>query len=208
MTAAAAGNEDHMGRTGLRVLAASVVLAAAAGTAWWFYGDRLFTPPPQVPAHIKPGYVGVTAFGDWRLICSHAAPAAAAQSNQCRINHEVADRARPGQVPDKIIVAVNLGTIGTPKRAVVMLRLPPTAQTGDVALLRADDETRARVSVTACSATECAAGGPIADEDWEQLLDARSLQVAFPARNRQRVLVDIPVNGLADAAHAMAAAQN
>jgi invasion protein IalB len=204
-----AGTGDGgMGRTGLRVVLGLVILAAAAGAVWWFFGDRLFAPRPQVPAHIKPGYVGVTNFGSWRLICSRiapTAPAAASSSapNECRINHEVTDRARPGQV----ILAVNLGTTGTPRRPVVMLRLPPTAHTGDVALLRADDTTRARVPVTACSANECVAGGPIAEEDWDELLDARSLRVAFPARNRQRVLVNVPMNGLADAAHAMSLAQ-
>jgi hypothetical protein len=30
----------------------------------------------------------------------------------------------------------------------------------------------------------------------------------FPARNRQRVLVNVPADGLADAAHAMSVAQN
>jgi invasion protein IalB len=147
-------------------------------------------------------------FGRWRLICSAPAatpptPAALSASNECRINHEVADPARPG----RIIAALNFGASGTPRRLVALIRLPPTAQPGDMVILRADDATRARIPVTACSANECAADGHIDEEDWERLVDARSLQIAFPARNRQRVLVDISLNGLRDAAHAMSVAQ-
>jgi invasion protein IalB len=205
-----------MGRAILRVLLGVTLLASLAGAVYLIVA----TPPPApvtaagAPEQAIPrGYVGLATFGRWRLICTTGAPppsaaqpasgARRAQKNQCRINHEVADRAKPGQV----ILAANLSVVGPAKRPALMLRLPPTARDGDLIFLRADDVTRVRVVVRGCSEAECVAAGELSSDDWNHVLGAKALQVAFPALNRHRVLVDIPVDGLADAAHAMALAQ-
>jgi invasion protein IalB len=157
------------------------------------------------------GYVGMTAYGKWRLICATKADAPAStaparpapQPNQCRINHELA-----GSQPGEVILAVNLALAGPGGKAAVIFRLPRTAHDGDEVTLRADRTARVRAIVQGCTEGECVAVGAFQAGTWDLVVNARTLQVAFPARNRQRVLVEIPTAGLADAAAAMKAAQS
>jgi invasion protein IalB len=106
-----------------------------------------------------------------------------------------------------VIVATNLALRGPGGKPAVIFRLPRTAHDGDEIVLRADRAGRGRAVVRDCTAKECLAVGEISADDWQSILSATSLQVAFPAHNRQRVLVEIPTAGLADAAAAMKAAQ-
>jgi len=210
-----------MARALLRLLLGSLLAATVLGAIYLLVGAPLLTPAETVAVARNPiarGFVGVAAFGRWRLICApepapllppvtgpdvKPANSKAAPPNQCRINQEVAAKDPSHQV----ILAANLSVIGPAKRPALMLRLPPTARDGDVIVLRADDVIRARAVVHGCAASECVAAGDIAEDDWAHLLAARALLVSFPAANRQPVLVDIATDGLADAARAMTTAQ-
>jgi invasion protein IalB len=198
----------------LGIAFAAVTAFAAAAIAYAMLGGLPFGggAPPRAAA-LPRGYVGMASFGAWRLICSPRAPrpaspqpaaaAAPTPSNQCRINHEVVDATRPGEV----IVAANLVLAGPAGKPAVVFRLPRTAHDGDEVVLRADRTSRARAIVRGCTEGECVAVGELTADGWERVVAAGTLQVAFPARNRQRVLVEIPTRGLADAAAAMKAAQ-
>ena len=170
---------------------------------------------------ITPGFIGVAEFGRWRVICipgpssldglgASAAPApqpAAKPSaaNACRINQEMP---APGensfaspeaQDPGQVIVAVNFSLVGPRRTPSAMLRLPPTAQAGDVITLRFDDSSVVKTMVRDCAASECLAAGTLSPEDWQHLSATNSLQVTFPALARQWVILNLPVQGLAAA---------
>jgi hypothetical protein len=184
---------------------------------------------------IAPGFVGVAQFGHWRLICVPGPPALNALSvpssgtaspaqgriNSCRVNGEMPAPeavAAPSPIaaatppvaapkPQAVLVAANFSMLGPMKRPALMLRLPPTARAGDVVGLRLDGGYAVRTAVRDCTAQQCLAAGALSDEDWAHLVVTKALQISFPAANRQGVLVDLPVDGLTEAAGALARAQ-
>jgi hypothetical protein len=87
-----------------------------------------------------------------------------------------------------------------------MLRLPATARPGDTISLRFEDQSAINTIVREC-AQECIAAGDLTSADWAHLSTARSLQVTFPAAGRQRVLLALPTEGLADAIVALTHAE-
>jgi len=173
---------------------------------------------------IGPGFIGMANFGQWRLICipgpsrqdglspagtpeTTAAPPAKAP-NACRINREM-----PAPAPNEassgaqVIIAANFSLIGPKRVPAAMLRLPVTARPGDAIGLRFDDGAEVQTKVRDCAPTECLAAGTLTASDWDHLSTARSLQVSFPAANRQWVLLDLPVDGLSTAIAALKRAE-
>lgn len=190
--------------------------------------DQLFpTAAPSIaPSAIKPGYVGIAKFGAWRLICApDTTPASSTEpvkpqpapappnpvdpappkvaANACRVNQEIAATGHPEQ----ILLAANFGIVGPMRRPALMLRLPATARAGDTIVLRIDDTRVLRTPVRSCSDAECVAATGLSDEEWNELVAAGMVQIAFPIAAGQRVLVDVPMAGLEDATSAMNIAQ-
>src|SRR5882762_10167959 len=77
-----------------------------------------------------------------------------------------------------------------------MLRLPPTARSGDVITLRFDDLSELKTMVRDCDANECLAAGTLTPDEWQHLSATNSLQIMFPALARQWVILNLPVEGL------------
>lgn len=156
-----------------------------------------------ITGEVEAGFVGIVNFGHWRLICDPASDKIRArQENICRLNQEVSTKDRPNDV----ILAANLRLIGRTQRATLALRLPPTARVGDKIVLRFGSYLL-KVPVHECSAVQCLARTELDSDSWGQLLDASALQAVVPASQDRRALVDIPVDGLAQAAAAMSKAQ-
>ena len=99
----------------------------------------------------------------------------------------------------QVIVAVNFSLVGPRRTPSAMLRLPPTARTGDVITLRFDDSSVMKTMVRDCADSECLAAGTLAPEDWRHLSTTNSLKVMFPTLARQWVIINLPVQGLAAA---------
>jgi invasion protein IalB len=184
--------------------APSALLALARG------GDR-----------ITPGFIGVAEFGRWRVICipgpssldsldTSTAPSPQPNvkpsgGNACRINQEMPASAESptGPLPSQVIVAVNFSLVGPRRTPSAMLRLPPTAQAGDVITLRFEDSSVVKTMVRDCAPTECLAAGTLTPQDWQHLSTTNSLQVTFPALARQWVILNLPIQGLAAAIDAL-----
>jgi invasion protein IalB len=161
---------------------------------------------------IRPGYIGVVEFEDWRLICVPGPDARVAigpgetepeAPNACRLNQEVRDPQQPGQ----IVLAANLSTVGPFRKPALMLRLPPTFRPGNSIALRIDQDRVVRTAVRDCSASECLAASDLSDEDWARLIAAMELQVMFPVTEGSMAFVDLSVAGLSDAAASLNLAQ-
>jgi invasion protein IalB len=176
---------------------------------------------------IARGFIGVANFGRWRLICAPGpasfgalangtpaaqdrAPGKAATGNTCRVNQEMPtppQAAASGEAPPQVIVAANFGLVGTKSTPAAMLRLPPTAETGDVIRLRFDDGSEINTKVRDCAAGECFAAGTLSGEEWRHLSATNTLQVTFPVTGRQWVILDLPVQGLSAAIAALGRAE-
>lgn len=156
-----------------------------------------------ITGEVEAGFVGIVNFGHWRLICDPVSDKIRArQENICRINQEVSTKDRPNEV----ILAANLRLLGRTQRAALALRLPPTARVGDKIVLRFGEYVL-KVPVHECSAVQCLARAELDGESWSELLDAAAMQAVLPASKGRRALIDIPVDGLAQAAAAMNKAQ-
>jgi invasion associated locus B (IalB) protein len=177
---------------------------------------------------IVPGFIGIADFGKWRLICVPApdmmqglgplaqpgapppAPAKTANGNTCRINGEMAPPQSAGSDsktnPPPVVFAANFSLVGPKRMPAAMLRVPATAQPGDAISLRFEDQTTVQAVVRECAA-ECLAAGDLTSADWAHLSTAKSLQVTFPAAGHQMVLLDLPVQGLAEAVRALDTAE-
>jgi invasion protein IalB len=168
---------------------------------------------------VKPGYVGVAKFGAWRLICTATGSAAPQDAgvagtavdpapktavNVCRVNQEIPAAGKK----DQILVAANFGVLGPMRRPALMLRLPPTVHAGDIITMRVDDAHTLRTPVRDCGEKECLAAASLSDDDWNDLTAAGTVEIAFPIADKQRILVDLPMNGIQDAVDAMTTAQS
>jgi invasion protein IalB len=151
-------------------------------------------------ADVEAGFVGILNFGNWRLICDPAGEGDA--HNVCRINQEVSVRDRPNEV----ILAANFRVLHAAERTLIVMRLPPTAHVGDKIVLRFDEDVL-KIPVHECSEVQCLARAELELERWEILLQSAALQAVLPAAGGRRALVGIPVDGLAQAAAALAKAQ-
>jgi invasion protein IalB len=175
---------------------------------------------------VAPGFIGMTNFGQWRLICvpgpsrpdALGAPAAgtgagsakAAKTNSCRINQEMPaspQSTASADAPPPVIVAANFRLVGPKRTPAAMLRLPVTARPGDPVALRFDDGAVVQTMVRDCAKSECLAAGTLTQADWEHLSTAKSLQVTFPATGRQWVLLELPLQGLSTAIAALQRAE-
>jgi invasion protein IalB len=206
-----------------RWLAALLLGGIAAGAAGFYFSN-----PSRLAAmfnvvsdrgRIVPGFVGMANFGHWRLICVRgpaplkrliaASPAANKNAQQtgnaCRVNQEI--RAPGAPQDSEVLAAANFGLLGAKRTPALMLRLPPTAETGDPVRLRVDDGDIVTTMVRECADGECLAAGSLSAAEWDKLSQARTLQIAFPAAGKQAVLLDLPVDGLRDAIAAMDRAQ-
>lgn len=186
-----------------------LLITVALVTAIYLVIPAAPLPPPSaakfapITGEVDLGFVGIVNFGHWRLICDPApGNAKTRQDNICRLNQEVATSDRPNEV----ILAANLRPPGSSDHAAIALRLPPTAHVGDKIVLRFGDSV-VRLPVHECSAVQCLAHGELDGDVWNELLAAAALQAVLPASQGQRALVDIPVDGLAQAAAAMSKAQ-
>src|SRR5262249_32820425 len=142
-----------------------------------------------ITGEVEAGFVGIVNFGHWRLICDPASDRPRApQESICRINQEVSTKDRPNEV----ILAANLRAMGRSQRAVLALRLPPTARVGDKIVLRFGGYIL-KVPVHECSAVQCLARAELDTDSWGELLDAAAIQAVLPASQDRRALVDIPV---------------
>ncbi len=198
-------------RTSVRQFATLGVLmiTVALVTAIYLIIPAAPLPPPAsakfapITGEVDLGFVGIVNFGHWRLICDPASDKAKApQDNICRLNQEVATSDRPNEV----ILAANLRVLGAGDHAAVVLRLPPTAHVGDKIVLRFGDHVL-KLPVHECTAAQCLARGELDSDSWSELLAAAALEAVLPASQGQRALVEIPVDGLAQAAAAMNKAQ-
>jgi len=182
--------------TAAMVTALYLVIPAAPGLA----PGAKYSP---ITGEVDAGFVGIVNFGHWRLICDPASDKLRArQENICRVNQEVSIKDRPNEV----ILAANLRVLGSAQHAVLALRLPPTARVGDKILLRFGGYVL-KVPVHECSAAQCLARTELNTDGWGELLDAAAIEAVLPASQDRRALVDIPVDGLAQAAAAMNKAQ-
>lgn len=170
---------------------------------------------------IAPGFIGVANFGEWRLVCipgpptldglAEAAPAPQTQpvGNSCRINQEMpAPNQEPGQggtpLPNgrRVIIATNFSLVGETRTPAALIRLPATAEPGDVITLSFDNDAEIKTMVRDCS-SECVATATFSGAEWARLSTARSLRVTFPLAGRQWVVLNLPVAGLSEAIAAM-----
>jgi invasion protein IalB len=176
---------------------------------------------------IARGFIGVANFGQWRLICAPgpatldalgnaasagqgAAPGKAPNGNTCRGNQEMPaapQGAAPGEKPAQVVVAANFSLVGRKRTPAAMLRLPPTAEAGDVISLRFDDGSEINTKVRDCALGECFAAGTLSGEEWQHLSATNTLQVKFPVTGRQWVILDLPVQGLSAAIGALGRAE-
>lgn len=212
------------------ILLLAVALSAVAAAAIYVV---LGAPSPadlfalaRGEQRIARGFIGVANFGQWRLICApgpagldglgnatpaaqEAAPAKRASGNACRVNQEMpaAPQAAAGEKPSQVIVAANFSLVGTKRTPAAMLRLPPTAQAGDVITLRFDDGSEINTKVRDCAGGECFAAGTLSGEEWQHLSATNTLQVKFPLTARQWVILDLPVQGLSAAIGALGRAE-
>src|SRR4051812_29858735 len=109
-----------MTRAGLRSVLIPLGVAAALFAAAWFGGFEPLTGAIGNVASaitgrtpIRQGFIGMSDFGDWRLICvpgpnaripaPRADEAEAAKTNSCRLNQEVA----APEEPSRILIAAN-----------------------------------------------------------------------------------------------------
>ena len=204
----------------------AILVAAAVAGALRFAGPLLRSDLlglAQNKPRIERGFIGIADFGKWRLICVPApnmmeglgplaqpgappAPAKPSNGNACRINGEMAppqpagSNTEAGQAP--VIFAANFSLVGPKRMPAAMLRVPATARPGDAISLRFEDQATIRTVVRECAA-ECLAAGDLTNADWAHLSTAKSLQVTFPAAGGQLVLLDVPIDGLAEAVTAL-----
>jgi hypothetical protein len=225
-------SEETHGASPRNAVVLAVAAAAAVGlAAFYFWGGAptVFDLMRVLRGgdRIAPGFVGVAQFGHWRLICVPGPPplnglssatAVPASVNACRVNGEMPAPASAAPAvatpvavgsptPPVVLVAANFSMVGPMKRPALMLRLPPTARAGDAVGLRLDGGYGVHTVVRDCTPQQCLAAGALSDEDWARLVVTKALQISFPAANGQGVLVDLPVDGLTEAAGALARAQ-
>ena len=183
--------------TAALVTALYLLIPAAPGSA---PASAKYSP---ISGEVEAGFIGIVNFGHWRLICDPASEKIKSrQENFCRINQEVSTKDRPNEV----ILAANLRMLARAEHATLALRLPPTARVGDKIVLRFGGHVL-KLPVHECSAVQCLARAQLDGEGWSELLDAAAVQAVLPASQGRRALVDIPVDGLAQAAAAMSKAQ-
>lgn len=172
----------------------------------------------------EPGFVGAATYGDWELICApraEMAPApitfdqpdsspseSATVESACRLRHEVIAQPTENGAPSQVILAVHLSLVGPTERPALMLRLPATLTEGDMVVLRTRDDVAVETLARDCSAEECIAASTLSEEEWEQLVEADSLQAVFRVDGVQLVSVDISTDGLPEVQAALKAAQS
>ncbi|MGQ0741816.1 MAG: invasion associated locus B family protein [Alphaproteobacteria bacterium] len=154
-----------------------------------------------IAGEVEAGFVGILNFGNWRLICEPVGEGSKAE-NICRINQEVSARDRPSEV----ILAANFRMLRKAQRTVLVMRLPITANAGDKVVLRFGDYVL-KIPVQECTDGQCLARAELDFETWEGLLRSTAVQAVLPAAEGRRAMVDIPVDGLAQAAAALGRAQ-
>ena len=170
----------------------------------------------NTPEGIARGFVGVAEFGPWRLICVPGPPsldgllqasaAPAGSANACRVNQEVplsAANAGPAADSSQLVLAANLSLVGPRKIPALMVRLPATAQSGDMIGLKLDNRYEVKTAVRDCAEGQCIAAGNLSAGDWKELLKAKTAQVRFPTEGGHMVLVDLKLEGLTSAIAAM-----
>ncbi|MSP95064.1 MAG: hypothetical protein EXR00_07295 [Alphaproteobacteria bacterium] len=160
---------------------------------------------------VAPDFIGAADFGAWRLICVPGAPAlagllqesAAPATNACRVNQEVPLGGAGDGATGQVVLAVNLSLVGSRKIPALMVRLPATAQMGDMIGLRLDNGHEVKTPVRDCEAAQCIAAGNLSAGDWTELLAAKAVKVRFPTNGGRMVLVDLKLDGLSAAIAAM-----
>ena len=199
-----------------RVVASVVVVLVAVGAIYaaarfgvW-QGIIATVGRPPAPDGVEAGFIGVANFGQWRLICVRgptlATPGESASSvtaaNACRINLEL----RVDERPNEVIVSANLRLVGPLRQPALMLRLPGTFNTGNAIALDLGERIL-ETTVRDCAPEECMAASTLSDSDWNYLTTAKSMKVIFPLAGGQSAFVNLPVEGLADAAAALERAE-
>jgi invasion protein IalB len=209
-----------MTRAGLRSVLIPLGVAAALFAAAWIGGFEPLTGAIGNVANaitgrtpIRQGFIGMSDFGDWRLICVPGpnagvpAPgtdeAQAAKTNSCRLNQEVA----APEEPSRILLAANLSVVGPQEKPALLLRLPGTFKAGDSIALRIDQDLAVRTAVRDCTPSECVAASDLSDDNWTRLVGAESLQIMFRMRDGKMVFLNLGTSGLGDAAAALRSAQ-
>ena len=199
------------------VLAAVVALGAVyAGMTSGFFAGMIATVGRQARKDgIRPGFVGMVRYGQWRLICvpgpapgvatttvKPEASKEATNRNACRLNQEVSAEDQPNH----IVVAANLSLVGPLRKPALMLRLPGKFHAGDAVSLRLGAETIA-TAVRDCAADECVAASALSDQAWNHLVAAKTMQVVFPVAGGQSAFIALSVDGLVEAAAALELAE-
>lgn len=217
------GARGHM-LHGKRPLLTALILAVLAGVGVYATLRANGAPvlraiflKPSGPDAVARGFIGVKAFGDWRLVCARGAAAQetvvhdspvidakpAKPINACRINREVAAAQQPGRV----VVSASLSLVGPQRRPALFLRLPATLAEGDPVVLQVNGAEALSTTVRDCTARQCVAAADLSRVQWNHVLAAQQLALRFPVGGRRDVLVSLGTDGLTMAAAAMAAAQ-
>lgn len=200
-------------------LAGGAILILGA-LAFFYFGRAA----PRIEVDLpNPGFVGESNYGDWELICAPRAQMAPAlesfdspeaepvesdtAESACRLRHEVMAGGGEGGEPTHVILAVNLGLVGPSEGPALMLRLPASLTEGDAVILRDRDAFAVETLARDCSAQECVAASTLSNDEWDQLVNADSLQAVFRVDGVQLVSVDVSTEGLVDAQAALHAAQ-
>ena len=121
-------------------------------------------------------------------------------ASACRLNQEISAQDDPGRV----VLAANFSTVGPMATPALLLRLPGTLRSGDPILVRIGEHTVLKTSVRDCAASECVAAGDLSEEEWSRIIAASDLQVTFPLSDGKLVYIKLAVDGLVDAAAALA----
>jgi invasion protein IalB len=212
-----------MARINLGVLAVAILgggILILGALALFYFNRAEIIAAVDLP---EPGFVGTTTYGDWDLICApraEMAPApitfdqpdsisseSAALESACRLRHDVVAQPAEDGAPPHVILAVQLSLVGPSERPALMLRLPATLTEGDMVVLRTRGEFAVETLARDCSAEECIAASTLSEEEWEQLVEADSLQAVFRVDGVQLVSVDISTDGLPEVQAALKAAQ-
>lgn len=161
------------------------------------------TPAPQpitadeAMKQISPTFLGEATFGPWKLICAEIEQGegegeGAGKQRQCRANHII----QTGDDKSLVVAGVNILKYAAAEQAqaVLFLRLPPQAQSGNV-VFWVDENQRFQAPITRCTESQCIVQSVLPDAFIAQMKEGTTFSLLIPAPDNKRVKADAPLQG-------------
>jgi Invasion associated locus B (IalB) protein len=200
--------------TAIGIALACALLIALFAASYWL--SPVASPGnSSTPSGIEAGFVGVKAFGAWRLVCgapqspgnapnqSASAAGKPAAIGRCRTILEYTRNNDPRQVA----LAVSFRFIKKIDALLLVVRIPPTAKKGDVLLLQIGQKG-VRIPVAVCGGAACVAVATMGPAAQNLILGAsQGSLILLPGKDGKRPAVRVPLMSLPPAIAAMRTAE-